>query len=91
MESVYVLLHAEELELIEWNGGGNEGLVKVSVATEKLNALEKDVNNLKQLFSTWVPVAQDGGAALKTAVTSWANSRLVESNKNELQNSKIKH
>ncbi len=43
------------------------------VLTE-LNKLASDVNSLKTVFSAWIPVPNDGGAALKTAATTWFGS-----------------
>ena len=73
------------------NGGENEGLVKVVELTEKLNAIENDINNLKSIFSSWVPVVYDGGASLKAAATSWAVQSLQTTSKEDIENPKIKH
>ncbi len=80
-----------EVENIVFYGGRNEGTVKVKELTEQLNALEKDLNNLKTAFSSWVTVPNDGGAALKTITTTWAGSNLQLTDKKSLQNDKIKH
>lgn len=72
--------------------GKNEGLVKVVELTEKLNAIEEDINSLKQVFSaSWVPVVYDGGASLKAASASWAAQPLKSTNKEDIENPKIKH
>ena len=73
------------------NGGENEGLVKVVELTEKLNAIENDINNLKSIFSSWVPVVYDGGASLKAAAASWAVQSLQTTSKEDIENPKIKH
>lgn len=73
------------------NGGENEGLVKVVELTEKLNAIENDINNLKSIFSSWVPVVYDGGASLKAAAESWAVQSLQTTSKEDIENDKIKH
>lgn len=75
----------------KWNDGNNEGIVKVVPLTDDLNAIKNDINQLKQLFGSWVVVPQDGGQALKTILATWIGSQLQQSNKNNLQNSKIKH
>jgi len=85
------LIYAEELEETVFNGGEHKGLVKVSELTTQLNAIERDINKLKSLFGSWVPVAQDGGAALKTALSDWISNNIIESSENDLQNDKIKH
>ena len=73
------------------NGGENEGLVKVVELAEKLNAIENDINNLKSIFSSWVPVVYDGGASLKAAAASWAAQSLQTTSKKDIENPKIKH
>lgn len=73
------------------NGGENEGLVKVVELTEKLNAIENDINNLKSIFSSWEPVVYDGGASLKAAAESWAVQSLQTTSKEDIENDKIKH
>lgn len=71
------------------NDGALGGLVKVVQLTQKLNALESAVNQLKQIFSTWVPVPQDGGAALKTAAATWAGQQLTQTQRADIENDKI--
>lgn len=63
-------------ENIVFNGGSLGGLVKIEDLTERLNIIEDDINTLKAAFSSWTPVAQDGGAALKTSAATWAGSSL---------------
>ena len=48
---------------VTFNGGGNHGLAKVESVTQKLNALENYINLLKQIFTAWMPIVYDGGAA----------------------------
>lgn len=73
-----------------FNDGELKGMVKIEPLITKLNNVEKAVNSLKQVFSSWTPVAQDGGAALKAAVASWANQQLTETKIDDLENPKIK-
>ena len=56
-----VVLSMDRAEEVIINGGKLGGLIKVQELTQKLNALESEVNNLKQLFASWVPVKGDGG------------------------------
>ena len=76
---------------IELNGGDNGGLVKIEALTDKINNIEKDINKLKQAFTTWEPVSQDGGASLKGGVTSWAAQQLVQTQVSDLEDDKITH
>ena len=89
-ESVAFLMYANEVELLQFNGGEN-GLAKVDKLTEKINALENDINNLKTVFTTWVTAPSDGGAALKLAASSWYGTALAVTTKNELEDTKIMH
>ena len=72
------------------NGGKLGGLVKVEDLTSRINEIEKDINSLKDVFVSWVAVAQDGGAALKAASTDWAGSRLTLTKRGDYENEKVK-
>lgn len=72
------------------NGGSLGGLVKVEDITTRLNLIEKDINKLKQAFTSWSPVPQDGGAALKGGVASWAGAKLTETKRGDYENEKVK-
>ena len=86
-----VVVMVAEVEEIRLMGGQLGGLVKVEELVKKLNAVEKDLNSLKQVFlQDWVPVSQDGGAALKTAAATWAGRRLTETQKSDIENEKVK-
>ena len=80
----------DEMMEIRLMGGQMGGLVKVEELVKKLNAVEKDLNSLKQVFQGWVTVPQDGGAALKTAATTWATQQLTETQKSDIENEKVK-
>lgn len=73
------------------NGGDNHGMVKVKALTERLNAIEDDINSLKNVFKNWGPVPQDGGAALKTAAATWMGKQLSNTSQKDLENDKVKH
>lgn len=73
------------------NGNEHGGLVKSDDVTEKLNAIEQDINMLKQLFTGWSPVSMDGGAALKVATAVWAADQLVPTVSQDLQNKSVSH
>ncbi len=76
---------------IKFNDGTFKGLVKVVELTKKLNAIEKDINKLKQAFTSWTPVPQDGGAALKGATSSWSGQQITETQQGDIENLKIQH
>lgn len=76
---------------IVFNGGTLDGLVKLNDLVTKLNHVEDDLNALKAVFKTaWVVVPSDGGAALKTAATAWANNSIIKTVKADLENTKVK-
>lgn len=74
-----------------FNGGELGGLVKIEGLTNRLNAIEEDINNLKQVMMNWVPVPNDGGAALKTHAGRWAGSMLEKSRRSHYENDSVKH
>ena len=75
--------------LVQFNGGELGGMVKLNDVVTKLNNLEKDVNNLKAAFTSWIVVPNDGGAALKAASSTWAGETLEITVKADLENTKI--
>lgn len=86
-----VVVMVAEVKELRIMGGQLGGMVKVEELVKKLNAVERDLNKLKQVFQDWIPVAQDGGAALKTAVaTTWAAQQLTETQKSDIENEKVK-
>lgn len=76
-----------------WQFGGDKygGLVKAPGLVERLNVLEKNLNDLKQLVSGWKPVPQDGGASLQLALQSWLAGTLTETRQTDIENTKIVH
>jgi len=73
------------------NEGEFGGLVKVEELVEKINNIESDINSLKNVFTAWVPVPNDGGAKLKADVTDWALDLITETQKEDLENEEVKH
>ncbi len=86
-----VVVKFSETEKIEFHGGELGGLIKIEELTNKLNAIEQDINTLKSLFSGWVIVPSDGGAALKTAVTTWAGQTLTITKTDDYEDKNITH
>lgn len=74
-----------------WNDGNNKGLVKMPAAKEQYNKIENKLNQLIQIFSGWIPVPNDGGAALKTALGTWVSQNLTLTEESDIENTKIKH
>ena len=76
---------------VTFNDGTLGGLVVSEKLAQKLNALEQGINNLKTAIAAWVPVVNDGGAALKTAITAWTGQQLMTTVAADLENEKVKH
>lgn len=74
-----------------FNGGKLGGLVNIDGLTDRLNAIESDINSLKQALSRWSPVPNDGGAALKGAIASWSSTRLRASKPSDYEDANVKH
>lgn len=75
---------------IIFNGGKLNGLVKIDDLTKRLNTIENEINKLKGIMAGWVPVAQDGGAALRTAAADWSADTLLLTKRSDYENEKIK-
>lgn len=75
---------------IIFNGGSLHGLVTRDGTKAQLNKIETDITSLKNAFNAWVPVANDGGAALKTATTAWRGAALAQTENTDIENEKIK-
>lgn len=52
-------------------GGSDDFMVRFSKLKEVTDELQNDLTTLKNVFSTWTPVSNDGGAALKLAAATW--------------------
>lgn len=72
------------------NGGELGGLVKLDDVTKKINALENQLNQLKNILKAWIPSPNDGGAALKSAISTWASQPITLTKPADLENKKVK-
>lgn len=59
-------------------GGNTDNMVRYSQIEASVNELKDDLNDLKQVFQTWIPAPNDGGAALKGAAAAWFATPIVE-------------
>lgn len=91
------LLYAEEVELIATNAtdivfnmGELGGLVKVEALTQQLNAIEDDINELKRILSSWSPIQNDGGMALKSILSGYTRKKVAKTTKKQLENQHIR-
>ncbi len=72
-------------------GDEHGGVVIVQDLVTKLNALENDLNTLKQAFTSWVVAPGDGGLALKAISAAWAGTSIANTTVNDLENDKVVH
>ncbi len=87
----YMVVLFSEIDTINIRGDQYGGLVKVQELVDKINALESDLNDLKQVFTSFVPVPNDGGAALKAGATTWAGAVFVETIVSDIENPDVLH
>ena len=85
-----VILSIDRADQIILNGGHRGGLVLVHELTQRVNTLERELNDLKESLLAWIPTPQDGGLSLKTKLTPWAVRKLVLTQVRDLENPKIK-
>ncbi len=72
------------------DGGENEGIVKLPVLRDEIAKINNFLIQIKQGFTSWVPVPNDGGAALKGIMTS-ALGNVQTADLSQAGNDKIKH
>lgn len=87
----YMVVLFSEIDTINIRGNQYGGLVKVQELVNKINALESDLNDLKQAFTSFVPVPNDGGAALKAIAAPWAGAVFVETIVSDIENPDVLH
>ena len=80
-----------DTDLVQFNGGDNDGLVKIGDLITKLNNIENDLNTIKAAFSAWVTVPNDGGAALKAITATWFADTFVPTLQVELEDKNVTH
>ena len=69
--------------------GNTNFAVKYNELANVFDELQSDINTLKNLFATWVPVPTDGGTALKTITATWSATPIIE-DITTVKNDKIK-
>jgi hypothetical protein len=66
-------------------------IADINAIAERYNLIESDINELKEVFNTWIPASGDGGAALKAAATNWIIDTLVQTDVDDIKDDKIKN
>lgn len=71
--------------------GGGQGIVLTNKLVEKLNTLEKQLNNLKQTITQAASavVPQDGGKAAFSVLSGWSSSKITETKMEDIENTQI--
>lgn len=85
-----VILSVDKVDTITVHGGKQGGLVLAPSLVEKLNALEDDINNLKQAIKSAPTVPNDGGSSFKAGLQGWAGAALTKTKQSDIENSKVK-
>jgi hypothetical protein len=62
---------------IELNGD-DDNAVRFSKLKDVIKEIQDDIGDLKDAFTNWTPVAQDGGAALKSGAAAWSGTALTK-------------
>ena len=73
-----------------FNGGTLDGMVKVNSLVTRLNNAENKLNSILNTFIAWIPVANDGGAALKVLLVPPVTTNVTTTVKADIENPKIK-
>lgn len=75
--------------LLTLNGDSLGGIVKADELKAQVDKNTLILQKMQEVFDTWAPVSQDGGAALKAMVTQFTN--LQRADLSNIKNDKIKH
>jgi hypothetical protein len=59
-------------------GGNADFMLRFSKTKEVIDELQSDIETLKNAFTAWTPVPNDGGAALKTGTATWAGTAFTK-------------
>lgn len=93
----YVAMFSEVEEIV-WLGGEYDGVPIVKHPTnvnkgllKKINNLENKIKDLQNVFTTWLPVPNDGGAALKSALSTWYSAPYTLTQQEDIEHPKITH
>lgn len=80
-----------DTDQITINQGDNGGLVNIQPLVDRLNRLENQLNQLKTLIQSWTPAPNDGGAALKSVLSSWATQTLTNTSRHDIEDTTVVH
>jgi len=86
-----VIIRSTDGNVVQLQDGSLGGIPVTSDLVTQLNNIESDINDLKSIFASWVPVANDGGAALKSALGSYPSSTLTPTTDDDIENESVTH
>jgi len=79
-----------QVDEIQLNGDQYKGLIIYDKLKEQIDKNSQFLDQLKQILDSWVPVPNDGGAALKTAWTA-ISTTLQTADLSDITNDTVKH
>ncbi len=65
------VVHLGAKDAAEFVAQATKTKTEIDTLRTTVDALVNDINTLKTVFTTWIPVPNDGGALLKTTATTW--------------------
>lgn len=75
-----------------FNGGNNNGIIKLMAALNDVKAIQQDLNIVKAVFNAWTPSGTPADTtSLKTAIAGWAGNALAISTQANWEDTNIKH
>lgn len=80
-----------DTDLVQYNGGTNGGLINIDDLVTQMNKAQNDLNSLKTALSGWIPVPNDGGAALKVALANFIADTLTPTLATDMEDDKVTH
>ena len=86
-----VVIGFSEVEKVEINGGHNGGLINIEDLVKRLNYIEDKIGTLMDIFNDWIVTPEDGGAALKLALAPWYIGQMRKTNREDIEDEKVKH
>ncbi len=79
-----------DVDEVVYHGGNNGGLINISTLINELNKNNQILTAIKNGFTTFIPVANDGGAALKALMVG-ALSILTVGDFSNMEDKTFKH
>jgi hypothetical protein len=90
-ENTRVILAFSEVEKVVMFNGENDGLVKINDLVTKLNALENKVNDIVSKFNIHVHTGVTTGGGSSGTTPTTVSGTLTETQKSDLENTKVLH